>query len=116
MSATDAALAKVIEAAREATCDTRHIPACVALGAALRVYDEARGALCSECDGIGTIDMDGDRPGEGEPCAMCNGRGIVEPCDFAHPHPNHPCGRRVKPLPRAPVSVPRPIPNKSGES
>jgi hypothetical protein len=39
-------LEKVIEAAREATCDTHNIPACVELGKALYEYDKARGALC----------------------------------------------------------------------
>jgi hypothetical protein len=72
-------LEKVIEAAREATCDTHDIPACVELGKALRAYDLARGAVCGVCDGAGTIDGPDDDPGDGDPCPLCVGRGLVEP-------------------------------------
>ena len=69
----------VLEAAREATCDTHTIPACVRLGKALREYDERRGAICAQCDGAGTIDGADDEPGEGPTCDRCSGRGLIEP-------------------------------------
>jgi hypothetical protein len=76
----DAELQKVIEAAREATCDTHHIPACVELGKALHEYDKARGALCPVCDGAGSIDDDECDRGEGPMCeGPCGGTGLVEP-------------------------------------
>lgn len=76
----NAQLAKVIEAAREATADTGHIPQCVALGEALYEYDKARGALCPVCDGAGSIDDDDCDRGEGPPCTgPCGGTGLVEP-------------------------------------
>jgi hypothetical protein len=79
------ALGKVIEAAREATCDTHNIPACVELGKALYAYDKARGAICPVCDGAGSIDDPDDDecdPGEGPTCTgPCGGTGLVEPND-----------------------------------
>jgi hypothetical protein len=73
-------LEKVIEAAREATCDTHNIPACVELGKALYEYDKARGALCPICDGAGSIDDDECDRGEGPTCTgPCGGTGLVEP-------------------------------------
>lgn len=72
-------LADVIAAARDATCDTHDIPACVALGGALRAYDLARGAVCTACDGAGTIDGPDDDPGEGTRCEGCRGSGLTKP-------------------------------------
>jgi hypothetical protein len=73
-----ARLRPVIEAAREATCDTG-IPSCVELGKALYEYDKARGALCPTCGGAGSIDDECDR-GDGPTCmGPCNGTGLVEP-------------------------------------
>ena len=72
-------LEKVIEAAREATCDTHDIPACVELGKALYAYDKARGAICPVCDGAGSLPDSDSHPGEGPTCTgPCGGTGLVE--------------------------------------
>jgi hypothetical protein len=82
----DETLAAVIEAAREATCDTHDIPACVELGRALYAYDKARGAICPTCDGSG-LDHRGGHGDEGDDeCGgPCNGTGLVEPPGLAPP-------------------------------
>jgi hypothetical protein len=79
-------LQKVIDAAREATCETHGIPACVELGKALYEYDKARGALCPSCDGSGSIapkwcsvDDEECDPGEGPACVSCDGTGLISP-------------------------------------
>lgn len=73
-------LEKIIEAAREATCDTHNIPACVELGKTLYAYDKARGAICPVCDGAGSLPDGDSHPGEGPTCTgPCGGTGLVEP-------------------------------------
>lgn len=79
MSGITTELRAVVDAAREATCDTGHIPQCVALGKAIYAYDKARGAICISCDGAGSIDDDECDRGEGPTCTACDGTGLVDP-------------------------------------
>jgi len=80
----------IIDAAREATCDTHHIPACVDLGKALYAYDLARGAICKTCDGAGSIDGPEDDRGDGPPCTTCDGTGLLEALEDKPSLPDRP--------------------------
>ena len=61
-----------------ATSDRSHDPDCVHMGKLLRAYDEARGATCVACNGVGSVDTSEEDPGDGPTCPICLGTGLKD--------------------------------------